>query len=617
MAVIALITFLFVAVMGKLVYIQIINSNNLQIKALDQWTRDIPVVGERGDIFDRNGTLLADTYTTYTLYVRPVAVKDKYHTSLAISEVLKLNREKLFVKMLSKVSEITVAKKVTKEEMTDIINFGDVTGVYFSPNITRYYPYGDFMTQLMGFTNIDGVGQSGVEAFYNDYLEGKNGYILTQTDLVGRELDSQQTQYIQGKKGDSVYLTIDYYIQQFAENAVQNAYIKHDAKAERGILMNVKTGEILAMAQRPSFDLNDVPRDNVVELFENSRSLLVNNVYEPGSTFKILTTAMGLDYGVIDREHTLHCPGYRIVDGQRIRCWKTIGHGSLTFDEGVQNSCNCLFMDMAQKIGAEKFYKGIEYFGLTKKTGVDISGETSGLVIPYEEVKVVDLARMGFGQAIAMSPIELVNASASVVNGGKLMTPYILERVERDKKTIFQNYPIVKNNTIAKDTSEEIREILELVVSDGSGRQAGVNGYRIGGKTGTAQKYENGIIAQGKYLSTFLGYAPAEDPEYMALFMVDEPGGGVYYGSIVAAPYVGDIFKNIFDYKKIPPTNIESKEHFAMPLLEGMTVTQAKNKLYNMGMYYEVAGEGDKVVNQIPIENSFVTTDNIVLIELG
>ncbi|HHU43163.1 MAG: penicillin-binding transpeptidase domain-containing protein [Bacillota bacterium] len=612
-----LIAFLFAAVMGKLIYIQIINSKNLQIKALDQWTRDIPVVGERGDIFDRNGELLADTFTTYTVYVRPVAVKDKYHTSLALSEVLSLNREKLFIKMLSKVSEITVKKKVTKKEMSDIINYGGVSGVYFSPNISRYYPYGNFMTQILGFTNIDGVGQSGVEAYYNKYLQGKNGYILTETDLVGRELDDSITRYIPGKKGDNIYLTIDYYIQQFAENAVENAFVKYNAKSTSCIVMNAKTGEILAMAQRPSYDLNNVPRDNVVELFENSKSILVSNVYESGSTFKILTTAMALDYEVMTREHSLHCPGYRIVDGQRIRCWKTIGHGSLSFDEGVQNSCNCLFMDMAQKIGAKNFYKGIEYFGLTKKTGIDMSGETSGLVIPYKDVKTVDLARMGFGQAIAVSPIELVVASASVLNGGRLMKPYVLDRVERDNKTIFQNYPIERNKTISKNTSKEMREVLELVVTDGSGRQAGVNGYRIGGKTGTAQKYENGVIAHGKYLSTFLGYAPAEDPEYIILMMVDEPQGGLYYGSIVAAPYVGEIFKNIFEYKDIPPSTLKPKEHFAMPLLEGLTVAQAKNKLYNLGLYYEIVGEGEKVVKQIPIENSFVTTDNIVLIELG
>ncbi|MDD4315844.1 MAG: penicillin-binding transpeptidase domain-containing protein, partial [Clostridia bacterium] len=511
-----LVTFLFAAIISKLVYIQVVSSKELQAKALDQWTRDIPVFGERGDIFDRNGTMLADTNTIYTVYVRPVSVKDKYAAATVLSRVLGVNAEKLYVKMMSKVSEITVAKKVTKSQMADIIAAGNVTGVYFSPNIVRNYPYGDFLTQLMGFTNIDGQGQSGVEAYYNSYLQGKNGYILTDTDLVGRELDSNVTKYISGSKGGSLYLTIDYNIQSFVENAVTSAYAKYNSLSASCIVMNAKTGEILAMSQRPSFDLNNVPRDNIIELFGNSKSLMVSNVYEPGSTFKILTTAIGLDNGVIDRDYHLFCPGYRIIDGQRIKCWKRTGHGSESFDEGVQNSCNCLFMDIALKLGVEKFYDGIESFGLNVKTGIDMSGEASGLVLPESRVKVVDLARMGFGQAIAVTPIELLTASAAVINGGQLVTPYVLDRVELNGKTITRNYPNVRNNVIKQSTSQTMREVLEKVVTQGSGRYAGVNGYRIGGKTGTAQKYANGVIAQGKYLSTFIGFAPADDPEYIA-----------------------------------------------------------------------------------------------------
>lgn len=614
-----LITFLFVAIIAKLVYIQTVDSANLQARALDQWTRDIPIVGERGDIYDTNGLLLADTYTTYTVYVRPVSVKDKYGTSEALAKVLGVNREKLFVKMLSKISEITVAKKVVKSQMVDIINSENVSGVYFSPNIIRSYPYGDFMTQLIGFANVDGVGQSGVESFYNKYLQGKNGYILTETDLVGRELESNTTMYMAGAKGNNIFLTIDYNIQSFLENSVSNAYLKYNAKSASAIVMNVKTGEVLGMAQRPSYDLNNVPRDNIIELFSNSKSILTSNVYEPGSTFKIVTTALALDRGVIDRNYTFYCPGYRIVDGQRIKCWKIKGHGSETFDEGVQNSCNLLFMEMALRLGSKKFYEGISDFGLTVKTGIDISGEASGLVIPYEKVMTVDIARMGFGQAIAMTPIELLTACAATINGGKMITPYIVDRIENsiNGKTILRNYPNIKSQVIKEATSREMREILEKVITNGSGRYAGVNGYRIGGKTGTAQKYENGVIAHGKYLSTFIGFAPADDPEYIVLFAVDEPKGGVYYGSLVAGPYVGEIFKNIFSYKGIEPTNLVPKEYFGMPTLVGLNDVQAKNLLYSKGMYYEIIGEGNKVIKQIPISGSFVTKDNVVLIELG
>lgn len=612
-----LMAFLFVAIISKLVYVQLVNSRKLQIKALDQWTRDIPVIGERGDIFDRNGILLADTYTTYTVYVRPVSVKNKYVTSEVLARVLNVEQAKLYTKMMSRISEITVAKKVLKYQMSDIIKEKDVNGVYFSPNIARSYPYGDFMTQILGFTNIDGTGQAGVEAFYNEYLKGKNGYILTETDLVGRELEDNVTRYIKGARGCDVYLTLDYNIQCFAENAVKNAFAKYNPSSACCVVMSVKTGEVLALAQKPSYDLNAVPRDNIADLFSNSKSFIVSNVYESGSTFKILTTAMGLDSGLIDRNYNFFCPGYRIIDGQRIKCWRRIGHGSETFDEGVQNSCNCLFMDIATRLGVKNFYEGINKFGLTVKTGIDMSGEASGLVIPEKDVKIVDLARMGFGQAIAVTPLELIVASAATINGGKLLTPYILDRVEDDGKTIYRKYPIYKENVISKATSKNMIEILEKVVTDGSGRQAGVNGYRIGGKTGTAQKYENGIIAQGKYMSSFVGFAPANDPEYIILMMVDEPQGGMYYGSIVAAPYVGEIFKNIFNYKSIKPTSEKAKEYFVMPSLIGLNSTQAKYKLYNQSLYYEVIGEGDEVISQIPISGSLITTDNIVLIELG
>ncbi|NCA92587.1 stage V sporulation protein D, partial [bacterium] len=419
---------MFVAIIAKLIYTQIANAESLQIMALDQWTRDVPITGERRDIFDKNGTLLADTDTLYTVYARPVSITNKEYTANVLAKVLSKNKENLLSKINSKVSEITVSKKVTKEQMVALTKSG-VTGVYFSQNLNRKYIYGDFMTQILGFVNVDGMGQSGVEAYYNDYLKGVDGYVLTETDLVGREIDSNVTRYIAGKKGNSVYLTLDYAISSIVENAVSAAYQKYNATNASCIVMNVKTGEIVAMAQKPSYDLNDLPRDDIGLLFERSKSLLVSSVYEPGSTFKILTAAIGLESGVIDTDYHFYCPGYKIVDGKKIKCWKTTGHGSQDFVKGVQNSCNVLFMDTALKIGAERFYEEIEKFGLNSKTGIDMSGEASGLVISKEAVKTVDLARMGFGQAIAVTPIELLTACAAVVNGGKLMKPYIVDKI--------------------------------------------------------------------------------------------------------------------------------------------------------------------------------------------
>lgn len=612
-----LVTFLFVAIIAKLIYTQIANAESLQIMALDQWTRDVPITGERGDIFDKNGTLLADTDTLYTVYARPVSITNKEYTANVLAKVLSKNKEDLLSKINSKVSEITVSKKVTKEQMVALTKSG-VTGVYFSQNLNRKYIYGDFMTQILGFVNVDGMGQSGVEAYYNDYLKGVDGYVLTETDLVGREIDSNVTRYIAGKKGNSVYLTLDYAISSIVENAVSAAYQKYNATNASCIVMNVKTGEIVAMAQKPSYDLNDLPRDDIGLLFERSKSLLVSSVYEPGSTFKILTAAIGLESGVIDTDYHFYCPGYKIVDGKKIKCWKTTGHGSQDFVKGVQNSCNVLFMDTALKIGAERFYEEIEKFGLNSKTGIDMSGEASGLVISKEAVKTVDLARMGFGQAIAVTPIELLTACAAVVNGGKLMKPFIVDKiVDRDGNIVLSNYPSVQRDVLSIDTSALMREILESVVTDGGGKNAQVSGYRIGGKTGTAQKYVNGAIAQGLYVSTFIGFAPANDPEYMLLFIVDEPKGGVYYGSMVAAPYASEIFANIFNYRGWESSEVTKKPAFEMPNLEGMSISSAYATLKKAGMYYEVAGEGDKVIGQLPVAGSMVTTDISAVIILG
>lgn len=618
MAVFLLITFLFTALIFRLFYIEVIDSSRLQAMALDQWTRDVKLQGDRGVIYDRNGIVLADTESTYTVYARPNSVKDKPSTAAVLSRVLGVDYETLLGKMNTKVSELTVSKLVKKTEMQAIKESG-VTGVYFSQNVKRVYPYGDFLSQILGFTNIDGMGQAGLEAYYNDYLKGVNGYILTETDLVGRELDSNTTYYVPGTAGNSLYLTIDQRIQSFAEQAVRSAYLQYNAKATSCLIMNAKTGAILAMAEAPSFDLNNPPRDNVAELFQKSKSTLISNVYEPGSTFKILTAAIGLETGSISRNYNLYCPGYRIVDGQRIKCWRTIGHGSETFDKGVQNSCNCLFMDIAEKVGTNRFYDYLDRFGMTSKTGIDMSGEASGLTIKKENVKTVDLARMGFGQAIAVTAIELVAAAASVINGGVKVRPHILDRAEDLNGLItYQTYKDNGARVISEATSAAMREILEGVVAEGGGKNAQVAGYRIGGKTGTAQKYANGAIAQGKYVSTFLGFAPADDPEYIALFLVDEPQGSVYYGSMVAAPYMSEVFSKIFAYEgRKPSYSAEELPNFRLPDFTAMTVTDAIAELKRLGIYYELSGEGDRIKTQFPVAGAETNANGIVLIELG
>ncbi len=540
-----LVIFLFVAVFCKLLSVTVINGESMQVKALSQWYRDLPIQAERGEIVDINGVVLADSQTTYTVYARPIDCVDKTKTARILSEKLNLNYERLVEKLQSKTSEITIKKGVDKETILNVLS-SEVSGVFISESIKRVYPYGDFLTQVLGFTNVDAVGQTGLERYYNDYLKGVDGYAYTPSDLVGRELEGV-THFVEGTKGATLMLTIDKRIQDITENAILECITNTNSKSVSAIIMDPNTGEIRAIATTPSFDLNEVPRDNVLELMKLSRIGLVSDVFEPGSTFKMVTAALGIDSGKITTNYRSYCAGALMVDGQRIKCWKTKGHGSQSFCEGVASSCNCLFMNIALTLGVEYFYDGLEKFGLTEKTGIDLMGEASGLTIKEESVKNVDLARIGFGQAIAVTPIELLRACACVINGGNLVTPYIAkEIVSSQGEVLYKGGREIKKGIIKESTSEIMRTTLEGVVLTGSGKSAQVTGIRVGGKTGTAQKYENGAIARGKYVSTFIGFAPVEKPEYIALIVVDEPVGA-YYGGLVAAPYVGKMFKNIFE----------------------------------------------------------------------
>ncbi len=540
-----LVIFLFVAVFAKLLSVMVVDGESLQVKALEQWYRDVPLQAERGEILDRSGVLLASSETTYVIYARPVSCTNKELTARVLAEKLNLNYDKLLAKLHSKTSEITVKKDVDKSVVLDILSLG-VTGVFVSRSIKRVYPYGDFLTQVMGFTNVDCVGQTGLESYYNAYLAGRDGYVCVASDLVGRELEEDTTYYVEGTKGATLNLTIDKNVQDALENAIETCALNTNAKSVSAIVMDPNTGEILAMGTTPSFDLNDVPRDDVATLMKLSRVSLVSDVFEPGSTFKMVTAALGLDSGKITTGYRSYCNGGLVVDGQRIKCWRTKGHGSQSFGEGVASSCNCLFMNIALSVGVDYFYEGMEKFGITQKTGVDISGEASGLTIPKDSVKNVDLARIGFGQAVAMTPIELIRACSAVINGGNLVTPHICSSiVDATGNTLYTASNDVERGIIKESTSATMREVLETVVLTGSGKGAQVEGIRVGGKTGTAQKYENGAIARGKYVSTFVGFAPVESPKYIALIVVDEPVGA-YYGGLVAAPYVGQIFKSIF-----------------------------------------------------------------------
>ncbi len=612
-----LITFLFTVVLCRLLYIEVVSQETLNKKALDQWTRDVQITGERGYVYDVNGEVLVSNASTYTVYVRPVSVKDDEGVAKALADVLGIDYQKLLNKLKNKVSEVTVKKNVSIKEVNTLRNMG-LTGVYYAQNIKRVYTFGNFLTQALGFTNVDGVGQSGLELYYNQYLEGVDGYVLTETDLVGRELDSNTTSYVMGSAGNSLVLTVDSNIQIMVESAVKQAQAQYNAKSVSCIVMDPDDGSIVAMSETPSYDLNNIPRDDVTALFSMSKSSQISSVYEPGSTFKILTTAIGLDTAKIDRSYTFYCPGYRIIDGQRIKCWRTIGHGSEKFDEGVQNSCNCLFMDIAGRVGSTTFYEYMREFGLDSRTGIDLKGEASGLLIDESTVKTVDMARIGFGQAVAITPIELMSSVASVINGGTRVTPHLMQRIVDNSGNIVSVYPITQGKRVIKEnTSSSVRSILGSVVSNGSGRNAGIEGYDIGGKTGTAQKYLNGSIARGKYVSSFIGFLGVEHAEYLTLFIVDEPEGYVYYGSLVAAPYVKKIFEGIIEYKGIESNKVEQTIYVTMPSLVGLSVAEGIALLESVGLQYELSGEGERIDYQFPLEGESIKQQAVTLIKAG
>lgn len=609
------ITFLFCALIGRLCFLQLFMGESLKARAAEQWYRDLPLKAKRGTIYDCNGNVIVDSRDVFTVYVRPRAVTDRAAVSKALAQALKLDEAKLVEKLSNAaVSEITVKKGVDFETGSALRDL-NLDGVYFSVDSARNYPYSSYLAQVLGYTNIDNEGQNGLEGYYDKFLKGVDGFSATATDNKGVELENNVTKYYPAIPGADLNTGIDINIQSFAETAVEGAMVEWGSKSASMIVMDVNTGGIAAMARTPSYNLTDIPRDDIDMLNAYSKNTMIVDVYEPGSTFKIFTTAAAIETGVVNDSTSFFCPGYRMVDGQRIKCWRTIGHGSQHLSEGVKNSCNCVFMDLALKMGTENFYDKLRGFGFGSKTGVDFFSESSGLLMREENVKTVDLARIGFGQAVAVTPLQLISGVAAVVNGGVYHTPHFVNSITDSMGNTVYTQPDVQRRVLSEETSAKMRELLEGVVSEGSGKKAGVDGYRIGGKTGTAQKYENGAIAQGKYVSSFVGFAPADNPRYAVLMIIDEPSSYAYYGSIVAAPYVGQVFKKIFDYLDIKPTeSIAEKEYVEMPYLDGKGVNECVNALDKLGLKYEIAGEGEVVSSTLPIVGEKVEKGDIVLL---
>lgn len=599
------ISFLFCALGIRLFVLQIINGQSLQLRATDQWTRDLKIVAPRGTIYDRTGASLAVSYTTYNVFVRGREVKSATTVATHLSNILGLDFDDVYAKVQRKnVSEVLI-KLGVDSETSERIYHQSLPGVYLAESVARYYPNGNLATQLLGFTSIDNVGQTGVEAYYNELLTGTDGYSYVQSDLQGKEIGGTLRYYIPAEDGEDLTLSIDSKMQAILENALSLIMTEQKAKTASGMILEVDSGQVLAISSKPSFDLNEVPRDDLETLFDQSKMKLVTDIYEPGSTFKILTVAAALEEGLTSLDDTFYCPGYRIIDGVRIKCWKTIGHGNQTLVEAFGNSCNCCFMDLALRLGVDKFYSYMQKFGLGSKTGIDISGEASGMLMAKSQVKNVDLARMGFGHAVALTPIQLMTAVASIIGGSKI-TPSI----------IYSDSVGSAQALLSENTTTLVNSLLEYAENK-TGKYTFVEGYNVGGKTGTAQKYkETGGIDQGKYISSFIGTYPADNPKYALLIMVDEPSAGVYYGSLVAAPYGKLVFQQLFEYlgeEKQDPSVVV--EEVVMPDLEGKSLGDALIELKAIGLECEIDGEGGVILRQLPPAGTSIKKGSTILLE--
>lgn len=554
------VVFVLFVLFGRLFSLQIIKGSDLQAKAVDQWTRDLPITPKRGEILDTNGNVLASSKTAYTVYVRAKSVTDPLTVAEKLSEILDLDFETIYQKASNKgVSEATLKRQVD-EVSADEIRKCNFYGVYMASEPYRVYTYGNYLSQVLGYVSVDNKGQTGIEAYYDKYLKGIKGQILTQSDLVGTEITDRETIYIPGIDGLDVVLTIDSVIQSVVENVLNLIMHTHNPKSAKCIVTDVETGEILAMGITPGIDLNNLPRDDMQTLLDNGRNTLLTDIYEPGSTFKIITAAANLEeyYNgnkkAFSPSYVFGNSNYRVINGSKISCWtshKNGKHYNQTLSDALNNSCNPIFTDIALSLGKQTFYDYLELFGMGSVTGIDFAGEQAGLLVPESAVTDGDLARIGFGQTIAVTALQLITAVGAAVNGGLVMQPYLVKEIRSDDMLAARFQPTVKNRAVSERTSREIALMLEDVAKNGSGKQAYIDGYRVGGKTGTAQKFENGHIAEGKYVSSFVGFFPANKPKYAAIVIVDEPVGQ-HYGSTVAAPYAKIIFEQIINYKNIP-----------------------------------------------------------------
>lgn len=620
------IAFIFFLLTVRLFWIQIIQGEELSQQALDQQTQDTSLSATRGSILDINGVMLAQSGTAYKVLLNPHRLnqhENQDDLGRIVSELAGiLGMEESYVMEQAQKKnaagayywEVVLKRQVERSVVDEIATRMMGSGVYTAIDTKRYYPEGSLFSQLLGFTTVDGVGQSGLEQKFDKYLAGENGRMITETDRDGRAIAYGEQEILEPEDGCDIVLTTDSVVQSFLEKALKEALEVNRAENAQGIIMNCKTGEIVAMSTQPDYDPNSPPRDDMALLNALSRNRIVADAYEPGSTFKIVTLAAALDSASVTPETDYDCSGSYSVNGERIKCWKSGGHGHQTLAKAVQNSCNPAFMRMALSMGPELFYDYIYAFGFGSSTGSGINGESSGIVTHEKYINDNTLARIGFGQSIAVTPIQLCTAVCAAINGGELLQPYIVDRiVSQDGRVIQSSEPTMVRRVISESASARVREILEGVVSEGSGKNAAIPGYRVGGKTGTAQKYEDGKIADGKLIASFVGFAPAEDPEYVCLLLVDEPKVGTIFGSTVAAPYVKQVLEETLRHYGHLPT--ENADTVSVPEVIGLTVAEAEELLDDEGLNVEYQDTAEDIVTaQVPAANEIVQGGTDVLL---
>lgn len=554
--VILIVIIISVALSARLGYLMIFQAEHYGVMAKEVQERERSIKAARGKIYDRNGIEIASNKPVCTISVIHSQLKDKEKVISVLTEELELSEEYV-TKRVEKVSSREKIKSNVEKEVADKIRGYQLDGVMVDEDYKRFYPYSDIASKVIGFTGSDNQGIVGLEVAYESVLKGMDGKILTLTTAKGVEIENAAEDRIEPVAGKNLYVSLDVNIQKYAEQAAKKVLESKNANTVKLIVMNPQNGEIYAMVNAPEYDLNDpytlqnvdmsiVTEENKTELLNNMwRNPCISDTYEPGSTFKIVTATSALEDGVVKLEDQFFCPGYKTVEDRRIHCHKTAGHGAESFVDGIKNSCNPVFMEIGARVGVHSMYKHFKTLGLFEKTGIDVPGEANSIMHKEEDVGAVELATMSFGQSFQITPLQLLKAVSMVINGGKAVTPHFGIKIENDDKTRIRVLEYKeKENQISKQTSETMKQLLEAVVDGGSGKNAYLEGFRIGGKTATSEKLPR---SSNKYISSFVGFAPADNPKVIAIVLIDEPEG-IYYGGTIAAPVIAEVFANVLPY---------------------------------------------------------------------